>query len=189
MLSRGLLLAGLVSMALAADVRVEILSAQPGNAKVTTAHAYDSQVTLSIENSDGSLTPSGWSTRKEGGGNGQPFSFTPGQGLIQGWTDGVLQMREGERARIHVPSAKGYGGAAQGQKGGAWYIPANSDLLFDIGERTRAVARGSATFVRPFPLPSQPPTRARSFFIEQRLWGSAGRPRRRSFKQTRTRIA
>ena len=41
-------------------------------------------------------------------------------------------MREGERAKIHVPSAKGYGAAPQGQKGGGWYIPANSNLLFDI---------------------------------------------------------
>ena len=70
-------------------------------------------------------------------------------------------MREGERALIHVPPGLGYGPAAgdvgdfccavvlcivrdrlrrpprygpspQGKKGGAWYIPANSKLLFDI---------------------------------------------------------
>jgi hypothetical protein len=168
------------------SVRVEIVNAAPGNAKVTTSHQYAAQVTLSIENADGSLTPSGWSTRKEGGGDGKPFSFTPGQNLIAGWTEGVLQMREGERAKIRVPvrlpawwrvaarrgaarrgerytralrallsraekkplrnprplafprpharlqSSKGYGAAAQGSKGGAWYIPANSNLLFDI---------------------------------------------------------
>ena len=77
-------------------------------------------VTLSIEAADGSIKPSGWSTRTEGGGDGRPFSFTPGQGLIAGWTEGVLQMREGERAVLHVPAAKGYGGAAQGQPGGGW---------------------------------------------------------------------
>ena len=85
------------------SVRVEIVNAAPGNAKVTKSHQYAAQVTLSIENADGSLTPSGWSTRKEGGGDGKPFSFTPGQNLIAGWTEGVLQMREGERAKIHVP--------------------------------------------------------------------------------------
>ena len=85
------------------SVRVETKVPAPGNAKVTKAHAYAAQVTLSIENADGSLTPSGWSTRKEGGGDGKPFSFTPGQNLIAGWTEGVLQMREGERAKIHVP--------------------------------------------------------------------------------------
>ena len=90
------------------------------------------QVTLSIENDDGTLTPSGWSTRKENGGNGQPFSFKPGIGLIEGWTKGVLEMREGERAIMHVPAELGYGGKPQGSKGGAWYIPANSNLHFDI---------------------------------------------------------
>ena len=114
------------------SVRVETKVPAPGNAKVTKAHAYAAQVTLSIENADGSLTPSGWSTRKEGGGDGKPFTFTPGQNLIAGWTDGVLQMREGERALIHVPSALGYGAAPQGSKGGAWYIPGGSNLLFDI---------------------------------------------------------
>lgn len=33
----------LVCMCLAADVQVDILSAHPGNAKVTTSHAYDSR--------------------------------------------------------------------------------------------------------------------------------------------------
>ena len=111
----------------AGGVRVEILSAAPGNAPVTAAHSYDSHVTLSIEAADGSTTPSGWSTR-----GGAPFAFTPGQGLIAGWTEGVLQMREGEHAVLHVPAALGYGAKAQGSKGGAWYIPANSNLHFDI---------------------------------------------------------
>lgn len=67
------------ALASAAEVKVDIVNAQPGNAKITTAHRYDSQVTLSIENDDGTITPAGWSTRKEGGGNDSPFSFTPGQ--------------------------------------------------------------------------------------------------------------
>ena len=67
------------------------LDPPPPHLLPTRSHAYDSQVTLSIEAADGSTTPSGWSTRKEGGGDGRPFSFTPGQGLIAGWTEGVLQ--------------------------------------------------------------------------------------------------
>ena len=114
----------LLVAAVAQNVVVETINPQPGNRQVDTKHQYDSQVTLSIENADGTLTPSGWSTRKEGGGDGRPFSFTPGQGLIEGWTEGVLQMREGERARIHVPAQKGYGANPQGSKGGGgWYIP------------------------------------------------------------------
>ena len=113
-------------------MRVDIIEAKPGNAKVTGEHRYDSAVTLSIEAADGTLTPAGWSTRADAGGNGQPFSFTPGQGLIEGWTKGVLKMREGERAHIHVPPGMGYGSADQGTKGGGWFIPGNSDLHFDI---------------------------------------------------------
>ena len=73
------------------------------------------------------------STRKEDGAAvDQPFEFQPGVGLIQGWTDGVLQMNIGERAYLHVPSALGYGSNPMGSQGGAFYIPANSNLLFDI---------------------------------------------------------
>jgi peptidylprolyl isomerase len=90
-------------------------------------------VTLYIENADKTRTPSGWSTRKEDGADvDTPFEFQPGVNLIQGWTEGVLQMKEGERALLHVPYSLGYGGQAMGSPGGAFYIPANSDLLFDI---------------------------------------------------------
>ena len=115
-----------------ADVRVDIKTPYPNNAKVTHSSSYDSMVTLYIENMDGSITPSGWSTRKENGGDGKPFSVQPGVGLIEGWSKGVLQMREGERALIHVPPGMGYGPKAQGTKGAGWYIPGNSNLLFDI---------------------------------------------------------
>jgi hypothetical protein len=118
--------------ALASEVKVDIISSHPNNPRVNKRTSYSSHVTLSIESDDGTLTPSGWSTRAEKGGNGQPFSFTPGVGLIRGWTEGVLQMREGERAYLHVPASLGYGASAQGSKGGAWYIPANSNLHFDI---------------------------------------------------------
>jgi len=90
-------------------------------------------VTLYIEASDGSRTPSGWSTRQaDGAAVDKPFSFQPGVQLIAGWTEGVLHMREGERAELHVPAELGYGSRPMGAPGGAFYIPANSDLLFDI---------------------------------------------------------
>ena len=114
------------------DVRVEITKSAPGNPPVTNTKMYNAMVTLSIEGNDGSLTPSGWSTRRENGGDGKPFAFQPGKNLIEGWTRGVLQMREGERAIIHVPPQLGYGPKDQGSKGGAWYIPGNSNLHFDI---------------------------------------------------------
>ena len=132
---------------MAQQVKVDVIAPAPGNARVTKASPYDAMVTLSIEAADGSLTPSGWSTRKEHKGDGKPFSFTPGRNLIQGWTDGVLQMREGERALIHVPSALGYGAAPQGQQGGGWRVcaaPRESGARARAKARTRASASASA---------------------------------------------
>jgi len=103
------------------------------NFPVTRSSRYQSHVTLYIENTDGTKTPSGWSTRvSDGAAKDSPFTFQPGVGLIEGWTEGVLQMKEGERSWLHVPSEKGYGERPMGSQGGAFYIPANSDLLFDI---------------------------------------------------------
>jgi len=108
------------------EVKVDIVSSAPGHPNVVRGKTYDAHVTLSIELADGKLQPSGWSTRVEDGGNGSPFKFSPGVGLIAGWTEGVLKMREGERAYLHVPSALGYGSSAQGTAGGSWYIQALS---------------------------------------------------------------
>ena len=117
----------------AKDVKVEVQNAGSGPA-VVSGKSYNSHVTLYIHNKDGSKTPSGWSTRKsDGAAADQPFSFSPGVGLIEGWTEGVLQMKEGERSWLYVPSEKGYGERQLGEPGGAgFYIPANSDLAFDI---------------------------------------------------------
>ena len=62
----------------------------------------------------------------------RPFPFQPGVNLIEGWTEGVLKLKEGERALLHVPSDKGYGERSMGGPGQAFHIPANSNLLFDI---------------------------------------------------------
>lgn len=115
------------------QVRVETLSPGTGDA-VTKDHRYVSMVTLYVENvADGTKTPSGWSTRQSDGADvDKPFVFQPGVQLIQGWTEGVLQMKEGERALLHVPSHLGYGSRPMGSPGGAFYLPADSDLLFDI---------------------------------------------------------
>lgn len=114
-------------------VVVEVIKAGTG-APVTRHHVYNSMVTLYIENrSAKTKTPSGWSTRKEDGAEeDEPFEFQPGQDLIEGWTEGVLQMKEGERAWLHVPSELGYGDEEMGSPAEGFHIPANSDLLFDI---------------------------------------------------------
>jgi len=116
------------------EVEVESISKSDGpSVPVTNDHVYSSHVTLYIEGSDGERIPTGWSTRRaHGAKKDEPFKFQPGVNLIKGWTMGVLQMEEGERALLHVPSVLGYGGKPMGRKSGNFYIPANSNLLFDI---------------------------------------------------------
>jgi FKBP-type peptidyl-prolyl cis-trans isomerase len=122
----------MVMMAAAKKGEVVVETIQPGlGPPVTTDYQYTSHVTLYLD--DGQKTPSGWSTRKEHGADSDnPFTFQPGRNLIAGWTTGVLQMKEGKRAMLHVPAALGYGAQTMGSPQGAFYIPANSDLLFDI---------------------------------------------------------
>merc|ERR1719148_234551 len=125
---------------------VVVETTNPGTGPpVTKQYSYRSMVTLYIENADKTRTPSGWSTRVSDGADADsPFSFQPGVNLIEGWSEGVLEMKEGERALLHVPSEKGYGSKPMGSPGGAFYIPANSDLLFDIeilGKEERFISR------------------------------------------------
>mmetsp|Transcript_4385 Transcript_4385/g.9147 ORF Transcript_4385/g.9147 Transcript_4385/m.9147 type:complete len:151 (-) Transcript_4385:403-855(-) len=130
-----LLSVALLSSSIAAgEVVVESLSKTDGpSIPVTKDYRYVSDVTLYIENDDGARTPSGWSTRVEdGAAEERPFAFQPGVNLIEGWTIGVLQMEEGERALLHIPSELGYGSKKMGSPVDSFYIPANSNLLFDI---------------------------------------------------------
>jgi len=44
---------------------------------------------------------------------GEPFEFTLGEGVIEGWNENVKGMREGESKRFSVPPEKGYGHASE----------------------------------------------------------------------------
>ena len=58
---------------------------------------------------------------------GQPFAFTIGVGqVIKGWDEGVMKMSLGEKARLEIPSAMGYGERGVGP------IPPGSDLVFEV---------------------------------------------------------
>jgi FKBP-type peptidyl-prolyl cis-trans isomerase len=59
---------------------------------------------------------------------GRPFDFNLGIGqVIKGWDEGVQGMKVGEKRKLMIPSALGYG--ARGA-GGA--IPPNADLVFEV---------------------------------------------------------
>lgn len=55
------------------------------------------------------------------------YSFTVGQGVIEGWSEGIVGMQLGEVRRLRIPSAKGYAEFGSGEA-----IPANADLIFDV---------------------------------------------------------
>jgi peptidylprolyl isomerase len=58
----------------------------------------------------------------------EPFSFIIGVGqVIQGWDEGVLSMKTGEKRRLFIPSNLGYGAYGAGN-----VIPPHANLIFDV---------------------------------------------------------
>jgi FKBP-type peptidyl-prolyl cis-trans isomerase len=58
----------------------------------------------------------------------EPFVFTIGVGqVIQGWEQGMLNMKVGEQRRLTIPSSLGYG-----SRGAGGVIPPNATLIFDV---------------------------------------------------------
>ncbi|MBM3886465.1 FKBP-type peptidyl-prolyl cis-trans isomerase [Candidatus Dependentiae bacterium] len=59
---------------------------------------------------------------------GFPFKFVIGFGqVIEGWDEGVIAMKVGEKRRLYIPSKMGYGAYGAGA-----VIPPNADLIFDV---------------------------------------------------------
>lgn len=59
---------------------------------------------------------------------GEPLEFVCGVGMvIQGWDQGVVGMREGQKRRLTIPAHLGYG-----PRGVPGVIPGNATLIFEV---------------------------------------------------------
>ncbi len=59
---------------------------------------------------------------------GQPFQFNLGAGqVIKGWDEGVAGMKIGEKRKLTIPAALGYG-----DRGAGGLIPGGATLIFDV---------------------------------------------------------
>jgi FKBP-type peptidyl-prolyl cis-trans isomerase len=57
----------------------------------------------------------------------EPFTFVLGIGqVIQGWDEGVVGMKVGEKRVLEIPSSLGYGESGTGP------IPGNAGLIFEV---------------------------------------------------------
>ncbi len=66
--------------------------------------------------------------RKQGRGyEAIPMDYSPDASLIQGFKDGLLSMKIGDKIRVFIPPHLGYGEAGAGR-----VIPPNADLVFDL---------------------------------------------------------
>lgn len=57
----------------------------------------------------------------------EPFSFKVGEGVIAGWSEGVLGMKKGGKRKLTIPSKLGYGDDGSPPK-----IPGKATLVFDV---------------------------------------------------------
>lgn len=64
---------------------------------------------------------------------GEPFVFIIGKDMvIKGWDEGLLGAQRGDKKRLVVPAAKGYGAKEIKGADGKVIIPANSTLVFEL---------------------------------------------------------
>ncbi len=100
------------------ELKIEVIQEGSGDQKVKSGDSISVHYTGTLE--DGTKFDSSVD-------RGQPFEFTIGRGMvIQGWEQGLLDMKVGEKRKLTIPSTMGYGDRDMGA------IPPNSVLLFDV---------------------------------------------------------
>jgi hypothetical protein len=57
----------------------------------------------------------------------EPFEFTVGEGVIEGWSKGVVGMKRGGKRKLTIPSKLGYGDGGSPPK-----IPGGATLVFEV---------------------------------------------------------
>jgi FKBP-type peptidyl-prolyl cis-trans isomerase FkpA/FKBP-type peptidyl-prolyl cis-trans isomerase FklB len=79
----------------------------------------------------------------DGTSPGLPASFKLSSGLINGWVEAMLLMREGDHWQLVIPPTLGYGARGNGP------VPPNQTLLFDIKllETTPAPRKGEKGYI------------------------------------------
>jgi len=97
---------------------LQIIDDVVGTGKAATADSTVSVQYSGVLAADGSEFDSSWS-------RGQPVEF-PLSGVIQGWSEGLIGMKEGGRRTLIIPAEMAYG--SQGRPG----IPADSALVFTV---------------------------------------------------------
>jgi FKBP-type peptidyl-prolyl cis-trans isomerase FkpA len=72
-----------------------------------------------------------------------PFELTVGEGVIEGWSQGVVGMKKGGKRKLTIPASLGYG-----DRGSPPKIPGDAALVFDIemlGWKDEATPAASAS--------------------------------------------
>ncbi len=104
------------------SMKLKIETTQPGTGNQVVKNGDTVSVQYTGKLTDGTVFDS---TANHGG---QPFTFTVGAGqVIQGWDQGLLGMKVGEKRTLTIPPSLGYG-----ESGVPGVIPPNATLIFDI---------------------------------------------------------
>jgi peptidylprolyl isomerase len=87
----------------------------------------------------------------------KPFTFQIGQGqVIPGWDEGVPGMKIGGKRCLKIPSELGYGAqGSQDQTTGAYIIPPNATLVFEIELVSLKPGPSPSPSPKPSPSPSK----------------------------------